>query len=70
MTAPLTLSRFNAVQKGAAGMKAAATGLLVVMAAIFVAARLLEPTLVQVSHASASPCRPLLEHPEAAGLVA
>ena len=34
MTAPLTLSRFNAVQKGAAGMKAAATGLLVVMAAI------------------------------------
>ena len=43
MTAPLTLSRYNSAQPGAAGMKAAATGLLVVMAVIFVAARLLEP---------------------------
>src|SRR5215203_1385980 len=36
------LSRFNPVQPGARGMKAAATGLLVVMAAIFVAARAYE----------------------------
>src|SRR5687768_13963375 len=42
MTAPLTLSRYNSAQPGAAQMKAAATGLLVVMAAIFIAARLLE----------------------------
>jgi uncharacterized membrane-anchored protein YjiN (DUF445 family) len=39
-TAPL--SRFNPVQPGARGMKIAATGLLVVMAAIFVAARAYE----------------------------
>ena len=37
------LSRFNAAQPGARGMKVAATGLLVVMAAIFLAARALEP---------------------------
>ena len=37
------LSRFNPTQPGAAGMKAAATGLLVVMAAVFVGARALEP---------------------------
>ncbi|MEO6247222.1 MAG: DUF445 domain-containing protein [Sphingomicrobium sp.] len=36
------LSRFNPAQPGAAGMKAAATGLLVVMALLFVAARSLE----------------------------
>ncbi|MDQ3139639.1 MAG: DUF445 domain-containing protein, partial [Pseudomonadota bacterium] len=41
-TTPATM-RFSAAQQGAAGMKAAATGLLVVMAAIFIAARLLEP---------------------------
>ena len=35
--------RFNAAQQGAAGMKAAATGLLVVMALVFIAARLLQP---------------------------
>jgi uncharacterized membrane-anchored protein YjiN (DUF445 family) len=35
-------SRFNPVQPGAAGMKAAATGLLVVMAAVFFAARAFE----------------------------
>ena len=40
-TAPL--SRFNPAQPGARGMKIAATGLLVVMAAVFVAARALEP---------------------------
>src|SRR4051794_1462550 len=40
---PPGLSRFNPTQPGAAGMKAAATGLLVVMAAVFAAARALEP---------------------------
>ena len=42
MTAPLpqpAFARFNPVQPGATGMKAAATGLLVLMAAIFIAAR-------------------------------
>ena len=38
------LSRFNPTQTGAAGMKVVATGLLVLMAAIFLAARALEPT--------------------------
>src|SRR5215212_275461 len=37
------LSRFNPAQPGARGMKIAATGLLVVMAAVFAAARALEP---------------------------
>ena len=37
------LARFNPAQPGAAGMKRAATGLLVVMAAIFIAARVLQP---------------------------
>jgi uncharacterized membrane-anchored protein YjiN (DUF445 family) len=37
------LSRFNPVQPGAQGMKAAATGLLVVMAVVFAIARALEP---------------------------
>src|SRR5206468_2198738 len=37
------ISRFNPVQPGAQGMKAAATGLLVVMAGVFAAARALEP---------------------------
>lgn len=36
------LTRFNPVQPGAAGMKAAATGLLVAMAAVFAVGRLLE----------------------------
>jgi uncharacterized membrane-anchored protein YjiN (DUF445 family) len=38
-----TLSRFNPAQPGTAGMKAVATGLLLVMAGVFVAARALEP---------------------------
>jgi uncharacterized membrane-anchored protein YjiN (DUF445 family) len=45
MTAPLpqpALARFNPAQPGAAGMKAAATGLLVVMAGVFVVTRQLE----------------------------
>src|SRR5215208_286712 len=37
------LSRFNPAQPGARGMKVAATGLLVVMAGVFVAARGLQP---------------------------
>src|SRR5437764_10022947 len=37
------LSRFNPAQPGAQGMKVVATGLLVVMAAVFAAARALEP---------------------------
>src|SRR3954470_7849758 len=37
------LSRFNPAQPGARGMKVAATGLLVVMAGVFVVARVLEP---------------------------
>ena len=37
------LSRFNPTQPGARGMKIVATGLLVVMAAVFFAARALEP---------------------------
>ena len=36
-------ARFNPAQPGAAGMKAAATGLLVLMAGIFIAARQFEP---------------------------
>jgi len=40
---PNTLSRFNPAQPGASGMKIAATGLLLVMAALFVAARAFEP---------------------------
>ena len=37
------LARFNPAQPGAAGMKAAATGLLFVMAAVFAVARAFEP---------------------------
>jgi uncharacterized membrane-anchored protein YjiN (DUF445 family) len=37
------LSRFNPVQPGAQGMKVVATGLIVLMAAVFVAARALQP---------------------------
>ncbi len=43
MSSTPVMMRFNPAQQGAAGMKAAATGLLVVMAVIFVVARLLEP---------------------------
>ena len=41
---PATLARFNPAQPGATGMKRAATGLLVVMAALFAVTRVLEPT--------------------------
>src|SRR5436305_8418190 len=40
---PPVLSRFNPAQPGAQGMKVLATGLLVAMAAVFAAARALEP---------------------------
>src|SRR3982751_3537795 len=40
---PPILSRFNPAQPGAQGMKVLATGLLVVMAAVFAAARALQP---------------------------
>jgi uncharacterized membrane-anchored protein YjiN (DUF445 family) len=43
MTRSGPLARFNPAQPGAAGMKVVATGLLVVMAALFLAARTLEP---------------------------
>src|SRR5919107_1110642 len=47
------LSRFNPVQPGAQGMKAAATGLLVVMAAVFVAARAFEAAYPWLSYVKA-----------------
>src|SRR5258708_18856372 len=39
----VALARFNPAKTGAAGMKLAATGLLVVMGGVFIAARTLEP---------------------------
>ena len=42
--APPVLSRFNPAQPGTQGMKVLATGLLVVMAAVFAIARALQPT--------------------------
>ena len=47
------LSRFNPAQPGARGMKLAATGLLVVMAGVFVAARALEPQYTWLSYVKA-----------------
>ncbi|WP_436286456.1 DUF445 domain-containing protein [Sphingomonas caseinilyticus] len=47
------LARFNPAQPGAAGMKAAATGLLVVMAAIFVIARHFEHAYPWVGYVKA-----------------
>ena len=47
------LSRFNPVQPGAAGMKIAATGLLVLMAAVFAVTRALEPRYPWVSFVKA-----------------
>jgi uncharacterized membrane-anchored protein YjiN (DUF445 family) len=47
------LSRFNPAQPGARGMKLAATGLLVVMAGVFVAARALEPRYPWLSYVKA-----------------
>ncbi|MFL6793740.1 MAG: DUF445 domain-containing protein, partial [Sphingomicrobium sp.] len=47
------LSRFNPAQPGARGMKIAATGLLVVMAGVFIAARALEPLYPWLSYVKA-----------------
>jgi len=56
MTAPLpqpALARFNPAQPGARGMKRAATGLLVVMALIFIAARQFEPAYPALGYVKA-----------------
>jgi uncharacterized membrane-anchored protein YjiN (DUF445 family) len=55
MTAPPqpALSRFNPVQPGTAGMKRAATGLLLVMAAVFIAARQYESSYPWLSYMKA-----------------
>src|SRR3954454_11586732 len=50
---PPSLSRFNPAQPGAQGMKVIATGLLVVMAAVFFAARMLEPRYPAVAYLKA-----------------
>ena len=47
------LSRFNPVQPGAQGMKVVATGLLVVMAAVFAVARALEPSYPWLAYVKA-----------------
>src|SRR5690349_6542326 len=47
------LSRFNPAQPGARGMKLAATGLLVVMAAVFVAARAFQPAYPWLAYVKA-----------------
>jgi uncharacterized membrane-anchored protein YjiN (DUF445 family) len=47
------VSRFNPAQPGAAGMKAVATGLLVVMAAVFALTRALEPQYPWFSYVKA-----------------
>src|SRR3954449_11684059 len=47
------LARFNPAQPGAQGMKIAATGLLVAMAAVFAAARALEPQYPAVAYIKA-----------------
>ena len=47
------LSRFNPVQPGAQGMKVVATGLLVVMAAVFLASRALQPQFAWLAYVKA-----------------
>src|SRR3954449_3454148 len=47
------LARFNPAQPGAQGMKIAATGLLVVMAAVFAAARAFEPQYPSLAYVKA-----------------
>src|SRR5437763_15447452 len=47
------LARFNPAQPGAQGMKVVATGLLVVMAGVFVAARVFEPQYPGLSYVEA-----------------
>src|SRR3954453_19553224 len=50
---PPVLSRFNPAQPGAQGMKVLATGLLVVMAGVFLAARALESRYPALSYVKA-----------------
>ena len=52
-TSQPVLSRFNPTQPGAQGMKVAATGLLIVMAAVFAAARAFEANYPGLSYAKA-----------------
>src|SRR6059058_923825 len=52
-SSPPVLSRFNPAQPGAQGMKVLATGLLVVMAVVFAAARALEPHYPGLSYVKA-----------------
>src|SRR5881275_3179030 len=52
-SSPPVLSRFNPAQPGTQGMKVIATGLLVVMAAVFAAARALEPHYPALSYVKA-----------------
>ena len=47
------LSRFNPVQPGAQGMKVVATGLLVVMAAVFLVSRALQPQFAWLAYVKA-----------------
>ncbi|MEO7689387.1 MAG: DUF445 domain-containing protein [Sphingomonas sp.] len=49
MTRTPDLARFNPAQPGTAGMKLAATGLLVAMAIVFIAARAFEPTYPELA---------------------
>ena len=53
MMATGALSRFNPAQPGAQGMKAVATGLLIVMAILFAATRALEPQYPALSYVKA-----------------
>jgi uncharacterized membrane-anchored protein YjiN (DUF445 family) len=53
MMANGALSRFNPAQPGAQGMKAVATGLLIVMAILFAATRALEPQYPALSYVKA-----------------
>ncbi len=48
-----TFSRFNPAQPGTAGMKAAATGLLVVMAVVFIVTRQFEHSYPWVGYVKA-----------------
>ena len=50
---PATLARFNPAQPGATGMKRAATGLLVAMAALFALTRMLEPAYAWLGYVKA-----------------
>jgi uncharacterized membrane-anchored protein YjiN (DUF445 family) len=50
---PASLARFNAAQPGATGMKIAATGLLIAMAALFVLTRWLQPAYPGLAYVKA-----------------